>query len=171
MRNSVALSLPGFEFAATKPADVVLTPDAVARNVVERFAPTGRVLDPCKGEGAFLRHMPGAEWCEVREAKDFFLWNEKVDWIVSNPPYSIFSEFLRHSFKVAREIVYLIPINKPFNSDKMMREIWDWGGIKSIYVVGPGASLGFPIGFCIGAVHFSKAYSGPMTVDFMELKQ
>lgn len=160
------LCLPGMEMAAVRDDDIVLTPDDVAADVVARFAPKGRVLDPCRGEGAFWRHMPGAEWCEVRAGRDFFAWGEPVDWIVSNPPYSIFAEFLRHSFKVAREIVYLIPVNKAFNSERMMREILEWGGIPTIYVVGGGAALGFPIGFAIGAVHFSKDYRGGMRVEF-----
>lgn len=93
-------------------SDVVLTPSDVAADVVRRFEPYGRILDPCKGEGAFTDHMPTAEWCEIREGSDFFEWREPVDWIVSNPPYSIFSKFMRHSMTVARNIVYVIPVNK-----------------------------------------------------------
>jgi hypothetical protein len=147
-------------------SDIVLTPDHIAKAVVDRFKPSGRVLDPCKGDGAFLRHMPGAEWCEIREGRCFYDWKERVDWIVSNPPYSIFSEFLRHSFTVAENIVYLIPVNKAYNSDRMMREIWAWGGVKTILVIGSGGSLNFPIGFCIGAVHFQRGYRGGTGVEF-----
>jgi hypothetical protein len=158
--------LPGLESESVLPDDIVLTPDDVARDVVARFNPRGRVLDPCKGEGAFLRHMDGADWCEIREGRDFFRWTDRVDWIVSNPPYSIFSEFLRHAFTVADDIVFLIPVNKAFNSDRMMREIWAWGGIETVYVVGGGGALGFPIRFCIGAVHFRRGYRGGMRVEF-----
>lgn len=148
------------------PSDIVLTPDHIAKAVVDRFKPSGRVLDPCKGDGAFIKHMPGAEWCEIREGRCFYDWTEPVDWIVSNPPYSVFSDFLRHSFKVAENIVYLIPINKAFNSERMMREIWEWGGVRTCYTVSGGGALGFPIGFCIGALHFEKGYRGGMSVEF-----
>ena len=110
--------------------------------------------------------MSGCDWCEIREGVDFFDWSEPVDWIVSNPPYSIFSKFMRHSMTVARDIVYVIPVNKVFNSDRTMREVWDWGGVPEIYVIGPGAALKFPIGFCIGAVHFQRGYRGPIQVTF-----
>ena len=156
-----------FGVVETPQSDIVLTPDPVAKAVVDRFKPTGRVLDPCKGDGAFLKHMPGAEWCEIREGKCFYDWKEPVDWIVSNPPYSIFSDFLLHSFTVAQNIVYLIPVNKAFNSVKMMREIWAWGGVKTCLVVGGGGSLNFPINFCIGAVHFERGYRGGMNVEFL----
>ena len=160
------LALPGLEAESVRADDIILTPDDVARDVVNYFRPTGRVLDPCKGDGAFLKHMPGAEWCEIREGADFYNWRERVDWIVSNPPYSIFSDFLRHSFTVADNIVYLIPVNKVFNSDRMMREVWAWGGIPKVYVIGGGGALGFPIGFCIGAVHFQRGYTGGIEVRF-----
>jgi hypothetical protein len=165
-REQTVNTLPGLRPVKLVEQDVVFTPEDVAIDVIKHFAPSGRILDPCKGDGAFYRNMPGAEWCEISEGRDFFEWKEPVDWIVSNPPYSIFSHFLRHSCAVAENIVYLIPINKPFNSDKMMREIYGWGGIKTIYVIGGGASLGFPIGFCIGAVHFLKGYEGCARIDF-----
>lgn len=149
-------------------SDIVLTPEPVAAAVIQRFDPKGTVLDPCRGEGAFFNRIKGCKWCEVRQGKDFFEWDEQVDWIISNPPYSIFSTFLRHSFKVSENIVYLIPVNKIFNSFKMMREVWDWGGVPVCYVIGGGASLGFPIGFTIGAVHFRKGFKGGMKVEFME---
>lgn len=159
-------ALLGFEELAIRGDDIVLTPPEVARDVVRHFQPSGRVLDPCRGDGAFSNLISGCSWCEVREGRCFYEWSESMDWIISNPPYSIFSDFLRHSFKIAENIVYLIPINKVFNSEKMVREIWAWGGVKEIYVVSAGGSLGFPIGFCIGAVHFQRAYKGKIEVTF-----
>ncbi len=160
------LALPGLETESVRSDDIILTPLDVARDVVKHFKPTGRILDPCKGSGAFSDLMPGCEWCEIREGRDFYNWREQVDWIVSNPPYSVFADFLRHSMTVAANIVYLIPVNKIFNSDRMMREIWSWGGVPEIYTVAGGGALDFPIGFCIGAVHFKRGYRGDTRVTF-----
>lgn len=166
MNHGYTFALPGLEAESIRQDDIILTPRDVAMDIIERFKPSGSILDPCRGDGAFSDHMPGCDWCEIREGKDFYAWTKEVDWIVSNPPYSIFSDFLRHSMRVAKDIVYLIPVNKIFNSDKMMREIWAWGGVKEILVIGGGASLGFPIGFCIGAVHFQRHYKGEIKVSF-----
>lgn len=146
--------------------DVVLTPLDVAADIVAHFKPSGRILDPCRGNGAFSNLMPGCEWCEIREGKDFYDWSEPVDWLVSNPPYSVFADFLRHSLTVAENIVYLIPVNKIFNSYRMMREIWAWGGVPEIYAVSGGGALKFPIGFAIGAVHFKRGYKGQTRMTF-----
>ncbi len=147
-------------------SDIVLTPDAIAADVVRHFRPTGRMLDPCRGSGAFWNHMPGAEWCEAREGRDFFAWYEKVDWIVSNPPYSIFAEWMEHSLKIADNIVYLIPLAKVFSAEKRIRDIYAVGGIVETRLYGAGTALGFPFGWPCGAVHIRVGYKGPMEWSF-----
>ena len=59
--------------------DVVYTPDWAANDIVSWFKPSGKILEPCKGKGVFLSHIPGAYWCEISEGKDFFAWNEPMD--------------------------------------------------------------------------------------------
>lgn len=149
-------------------SDVVYTPDWVVEDVIGFFNPRGLCLDPCRGNGAFFDQLPKkSEWCEISEGKDFFAYSNRVDWIVSNPPYSIFSEWLQHSFKIASNIVYLIPTNKPFNSYSLMLKIRHYGGIPHIRHYGPGSI--FPaagIGFAISAVHFKKEYDGPIYTSF-----
>ena len=140
--------------------DVVFTPEWAAQDIVAHFKPTGKILEPCKGQGAILKYLPGASWCEITEGKDFFQWVEPVDWIISNPPYSVYSEWLRHSFLIAENIVYLIPINKAFNSSTMLADTYEWGGIAEIVHVGPGSALKFPVGFAVGAVHYKRGYHG-----------
>lgn len=39
--------------ASEKRGDVVYTPDWVAHDMVDHFAPCGRILEPCRGAGAF----------------------------------------------------------------------------------------------------------------------
>jgi hypothetical protein len=160
------LILPGLEIDTAKETDIVLTPDGIAADIVWYFKPSGRILDPCKGNGAFLRYMPGADWCESREGRNFFSWIEPVDWIVSNPPYSIFSEWLEHSLMIAKNIVYLIPLAKVFNSEPRLKSIMKIGGIVETRHYGSGTSCGFPFGFPCGAVYIRIGYKGPMTWSF-----
>ena len=70
------------------PADRVYTNDWVVADMVDFFKPSGRILDPCKGDGVFLKYLPGADWCEIEKGKDFFAWSNPVDWVFGNPPYS-----------------------------------------------------------------------------------
>jgi hypothetical protein len=158
----------GFAVTHSNPADIVMTDRVVARKIVEHFRPRGTVLDPCRGGGAFFDEMPGADWCEVRDGRDFFEWNTRVDWIVSNPPFSIFFEWLRHSMSLADDIVYLIPLGKVWQSNRVLRMVHEWGGIREILIVGNGRKeLGFPVGFAVGAVHFQRGYRGDMRNGFL----
>ena len=160
------MMLPGLENDTAHKQDVVLTPDKIAADIIAHFKPSGRILDPCKGDGAFADKMPGCDWCESRLGRDFFAWYDQVDWIVSNPPYSIFSEWLEHSLKIANDIVYLIPLAKVFNSEPRLREIMRVGGIMETRHYGSGTDCGFPFGFPCGAVHIRKGYRGPMAWSF-----
>ena len=64
------------------------------------------VLDPFMGEGAFYNQYPSfvnKKWCEIEKKRDFFKYNKKVDWCVSNPPYSKMQEVFEHSMKICNK--------------------------------------------------------------------
>jgi hypothetical protein len=147
--------------------DIVFTPDDIARDIVEHFRPAGSILEPCKGEGAFLRYLPpNTEWCEITEGRDFFAWDKPVDWIIGNPPFSDYFAFLAHAFSLADNVLYLLTTKKPFQSLRNLELIYSYGGIVEIFVIGRGSEIGWHMGFAIGAIHFRKNYKGPITLSF-----
>lgn len=142
-------------------ADVVFTPPELARDVVRFFRPGGLCLDPCAGSGVFLDLLPaGSEWCEITRGRDFYAWSKPVDWVIGNPPYSHYSAWLRHSMKVARNIVYVMPVYKVFASGKFLNDLFTWGGIVHIRRYGTGTDWGFPFGHALSAVHYQASYIG-----------
>lgn len=142
-------------------SDVVYTPTEISKGIIKALKPAGICLDPCKGDGAFYDYLPeGKEYCEIREEKDFFEYNKKVDWIIGNPPYSIFEQFLRKSFEIADNVAYLVPTNKIFQRQIIMEMINAYGGIKTALIYGSGGLLDFPFGFSVGLFHFKKQYAG-----------
>ena len=154
---------------AINPSDVVYTPDWVAREMVDYFKPSGKILEPSAGDGVFLQYLKGdVDWCEIEKGRDFFEYRTAVDWLFGNPPYSVFSEWMSHSMTIAKNICYLIPLNKPFNSGKMMKEWKQYGGIVHIRYYANGGQLGFPIGFACGAVWFQKDYQGGTEITIAE---
>src|SRR5688572_19937792 len=133
--------------------DVVYTPAWAAEDMVNFFKPQGRILEPCKGAGAFLKFLPDhTEWCEIEEERDFFAWSSPVDWCFGNPPYKTFAKWVYHSMAIASNICYLAPCDKPFISAKMLRTMRRWGRLKHMRVYGMGTELGFPVGFAVGAL-------------------
>ena len=144
-----------------KTGDIVYTPREVALDMVSHFAPSGRILEPCKGKGAFLEHLPkDTAWCEITEGVDFFEWQDPVDWVIINPPYSLTRPWFRHSYEVAEHLCYLVPLRNVFSGYGFVREIYDFGGIVEIRHYGTGGSLGFPMGNAIGAFHIQRGYRG-----------
>jgi hypothetical protein len=146
---------------ALDPRDVVYTPSWVAQDMVSYFNPDGSILEPCCGDGVFLRYLSGdVSWCEIEKGKDFFAWATPVNWMVGNPPYKLIKKWLEHSFTYANNVLYLIPMNSPFNSMSRMKVILEYGNIRAIRAYGNGSIFGMDYGFAVGAFWFQKGYKG-----------
>ena len=52
--------------------DVYYTPDDLAKLIVEHFKPSGKILEPCAGNGVFLKYLNESDWCEIDKGKNFF---------------------------------------------------------------------------------------------------
>ena len=162
--------LPGGVFNKMKSSkcvanDIVMTDRNKARQIVQYFQPAGTCLDPCAGTNAFFDNLPEPRFrCEIAEGIDFFDYSDPVDWIITNPPYSIYDAFLQHAFNLAANIVFLVPISKAFKSDKIERMVDAYGGLREIVYMGTGRQNGFPFGFPVGCLHYQRGYVGPIHV-------
>jgi len=165
MTKHMQFTLDGSEIKKWNAADIVYTPDNIARMIVDMFKPEGRILEPAKGGGAFLQYMPDADWCEIQEGRDFFEYNKKVDWIITNPPYSIFRRFLLHSMEISDNIVMLVPLHKIFGNWGVLKELKAYGGIKAIWMVHADV-CNFDFDFPLGAVYIKRNYNGGTDMSY-----
>lgn len=142
-------------------SDVHLTDREVAARIVRHFNPSGACLEPFKGGGAFLDNLPpGSDWCEITEGRDFFDYKQRVDWIVTNPPFSNLTQVFEHAFSIATNSVFLIPISKYWSSAPRIELSVKHAGLAEIAHLGRGRSIGFDIGFPFAAMHFRRGYAG-----------
>lgn len=122
-------------------------------------------MEPFRGSGAFYNKLTQysdnpVEWCEIDEDKCFFSYEGKVDWIITNPPYSIFKWVLPKCLDVADNNVLVIPVNKLLSSVPRLMDIKKAGhGIKEVYYLGSGRQLKFPFGFPVAAIHVQKGWN------------
>jgi len=141
--------------------DIVYTPREFSKKIIDYFKPTGLCLDPCKGDGAFYDYLPEPkDWCEIRAGKDFYKYDKKVDWIISNPPFSEYDNFLKKSFEISDNVCYIIPLYKVYKSLKQQKLVDDYGGLKEVLIIGSGSKLNFNFGFLCGIVYYQKNYKG-----------
>lgn len=101
------------------PNDVFLTPMTLVNkhiNLVEDLIDTDKtILDPFYGTGNYYNTLKErfptnhVEYTEIEMGLDFFEYNKKVDYIISNPPYSLIDKVLQKSCDLEPEIIsYLI---------------------------------------------------------------
>lgn len=143
-------------------SDVFYTNPETAISIIDYFKPAGSILDPCAGKDAFYGNFKNKEKyrCEISEGTDFLQWNKRIDWIITNPPYSIYDAFLLKALEVADNIVFLVPISKAFKSDKIERAVMQFGGLKEIIYMGSGRKHKFPFGFSLGCIYYQRNYKG-----------
>jgi len=143
--------------------DLIQTPVYLARKIVKHFNPVKSVLEPCCGNGNFLRVLPpGTDWCEISLGRDFLTVKGHWDWIITNPPYSQYRAFLNKSMEIADNVVFLQLINATFYRARLRDMISNNFGIMEIVLIDTPAE--FPqFGFQLGCVHYKRGWTGNIT--------
>ena len=157
-------------------ADMVMTPPLLAERIVNHFDPLGLILDPCCGDGAFYKaickHLDASkglnsvEWMELTKGRDFLahaeahpslrIWN----WIITNPPWSKFVDFLVQSMRVSSNVVFLVTLNH-FQTRARMRMIEEAGfRFREILLIETPPKPWPQSGFQVAAVHIERGWTG-----------
>lgn len=153
-------------------SDLVMTPISLTKVIVEHFKPKGKILEPCCGTGNFLKILPkNTEWCEINKGKDFFEYNKKINWIISNPPWSKFKDFLIHSMQLADNIVFLITINHLWTKARLRAMKTANFGIKEIAMIPEKVKDFRQTGFRCAAIHLQRNYKGDIRLSEINLKE
>ena len=139
----------------TKANDVFITPLEVAKQQIQlhNINDNDLWLDPCRNnkEGSYFNNFPQnvrKDWCEILEGKDFFEYDENIDIICGNPPYSVIDKWIKKTLQLnPKEFSLLIGIgnlttrrieiieNAGYGLSKMkMLKIYDWYGMSCIVV-------------------------------------
>jgi type I restriction-modification system DNA methylase subunit len=106
MKSSIAHNIKH----RTVPNDEFFTPELLAKKLIEmvNFNKEDIILSSAYGTGNFYKHFPKNK----KFTKDFFNWNERVDWIIDNPPYSKLDNWLDHSADVCdKGFAYLLGLH------------------------------------------------------------
>jgi len=76
--------------------ELMFTPEDTARKIMDWVIPQipqgDSVLEPFKGNGVFYDKIPSSNtkfYCEIDDGVDFFDYDKKHDWAISNPPFRV----------------------------------------------------------------------------------
>ena len=149
--------------------DLIATPAALARTVVEHFRPSGHMLDPARGNPThpFYDAMCESEcgtvdWCEIRDGRSFFAYTEHCDWIITNPPWSDLRRFLNHAMRIADNVVFVVTLVH-LDTRARDREIHAAGFGRKEALLLPQPPLPWPpSGFLLTAYHLQRGYTGDL---------
>jgi len=114
MDSSIATNIKKREV----PNDVFYTPLSLVKIHLEKMKKYVKegdyILDPFFGSGNYFNlyeeFLPNChyDFTEIEMGKDFFEYNEKVDMIISNPPYSILNAILKKCIQLQPRVISLL---------------------------------------------------------------
>jgi len=130
--------------------DVFITPPKLALLHINSITstPNEMWLDPFKNNGSYYNQFPTdlKKWTEILEGRDFFDFNEPVDIICSNPPYSIIEMVLDKCVQLNPRIISLLIGFQNLTAKRMekmeragykiiyfhLTKVWKWFGMSLI---------------------------------------
>ena len=140
------------------PLDVFYTPLSVVKQhlLLIDAKEEDKWFDPFFGEGIYYDNFPTENkcWTEINKGKDFFEFNDPVDIICSNPPFSMLDKVFKKSVELKPRIIsYLIGVNNltPKRIEDMNRagyglskchmlKVKKWFGMQFLIVFEKGAT-------------------------------
>lgn len=156
--------------------DSVMTPEKTAISIVRSFPIFGHCCEPCAGEGAFLNALKSlqgvtVDWFENDPDRTCFFQSngdflgqeisERYSWVVTNPPFSTFPKFLKKSFEIADNVLFLCPLNAAIGLKLRVRLAKEAGfGLRRIILVDTPPNPWPQSGFQLGAIWWQRSYSG-----------
>lgn len=108
--------------------DTMYTPSIVAKRMIEmcEIKPSHSVLDPCYGGGVFYDNLPVCRkhYCEIEMDRDFFELHGHFDLVIGNPPYSKWSDWIKHTATLTNRFCYIIgALNLSANRVALIHEL------------------------------------------------
>jgi hypothetical protein len=95
--------------------DFYPTPLWCAENLEIDWSQFSTAHEPCRGDGRLYDWLQSqglsTSYTELTEGLDFFDWNDQVDLIFTNPPFSLAQQFIDHSLAHAQTVFMLLRLN------------------------------------------------------------
>ena len=119
--------------------ELMFTPDDSAQKIMDWVLPQlpieDIVLESFKGNGVFYDKIPNKKYyCEIDDGIDFFNYEHRVDWAISNPPFRVlhnnepinaFIPIINHSMEICNKGFFYL-INHKLWSSLTVKRLREW---------------------------------------------
>ena len=136
------------------PNDNIYTPKKLAKDCIDSFIfeKNDTILDAFYGNGVFYNNYPDnikKDFTEIKKPyeKDFFEYKKNVDYIITNPPFSMITPIFEHTVNIVNKgFGYILPGYGLSNKRLQILKDSNFGitGISYFYVTD---WFGFPVIF------------------------
>lgn len=103
------------------------TNEEMVKNLVSLidFDKNDKVLDAGSGKNKVWQKNCPVECleCEIEDGCNFLEWNEKVDWVIGNPPYHLSWKFTEKALNIANKGIAWLVNNQGLNSQMTPRRL------------------------------------------------
>jgi len=95
--------------------DELYTPVLLSKKLIKHISieEEHSCYDPFYGTGSFFNNFNNNKsnsYSEINLGKDFFKYNKKHDWVISNPPFSQLTKVFEHTFLISKVgFAYILP--------------------------------------------------------------
>jgi hypothetical protein len=92
-------------------------------------------MDPSTGGGVFYDNLPTnctKDYCEITGNKDCLYYNDKVDLIIDNPPYSIWDKWIDHTLNLTDNFCYILGCFH-FTDTRVRKRLYNGFGFTKIH--------------------------------------
>jgi len=153
--------------------DFYPTPPDCIEALLDRETFEGQVWEPACGDGRIVSacHRRGlsAFGTDIRTGDDFLQMSKRTDCIVTNPPYSIATEFAVHALRLARLKVAMLLRLEFLSGIERCEQLWRFHSLKSLLVFAKRVQFGSS--GCPQDSHawfvWEKGHRGPTDIQFI----
>ena len=160
--------------------DFYPTPERATQELLERIDLSGVVWECACGDGAISKLLPidtiSTDLIDRGYGEpnvDFLKTHKKVDWIITNPPYSLATEFAKHAMTCADNVAFLCKIQ--FLEGVKRHEFFKKYPPKKVYVFSSrlkiyknGIKTNNSTMMCFAWFIWEKSFTGETTIGWIK---
>ena len=187
MKNAMLLNTTSQARKYFPEQDFYETPSYAIEDLLKKISFQGKILEPASGRGAISKVLESkgfqVESFDIRDNEvygtsniDFLTYNDEVDNIITNPPYILAEEFVKHALEISKGKTAMILRTLFLEGKSRYKNIFEKNPPWKVIVYSGRVRMENDLESKQGGMQsyswfiWDKNYSGPTLLEFIENK-